>query len=193
MSATYLILTGGNSSRFGSDKSQILINGQALIDRLLTNLPPGGVVIVGPSFEQDVRKVSFTQEHPLGTGPVAAIAAGLQELDSEEVIILATDMPFAAEIVPFLVPLSGDWEALIPLDSNGKRQPLCAKYRTSALVNALGKVGTPDGKSMRALLDNLIIEELIVDAKFTSKLVDIDTREDLAKVLKNLNKEIEEI
>ena len=102
-------------------------------------------------------------------------------------------MPFAGEIVPFLVPQTRDWEALIPLDKAGKRQPLCAKYKSTALSRALAELGNPSGQSLYSLIENLKIEELSVDPELASKLVDIDTREDLTKILEDLEREIEEI
>lgn len=188
-----MILTGGKSSRFGSDKSQILFEGQALIQRLLGDLPPAEVVIVGPSFEHEARQVSFIQEIPADGGPLAAIAAGLSAITSDEVIILATDMPFAGQMAQYLIPLNGTGEVLIPLDSTRNRQSLCAKYNVTALTRALAELGDLFGKSMYSLLEKLKVEELIVEARLASKLIDIDTREDLIKVLDDFKKNGEEI
>ncbi|MBC7464042.1 MAG: molybdenum cofactor guanylyltransferase [Actinobacteria bacterium] len=192
MTTSFMILTGGRSSRFGSDKSQIVFAGHTLMDRTLESLPAGEVVIVGPSFKHGTRSIAFTQEDPKGGGPVAAIAAGLEKITSDLVVILAIDMPYAGEIVPLLLSRSVDRDALIPADSAGRVQPLCAIYQTSALRRAIIEIGDVSNKSMNLLLGELDSETLIVDPTVTSKLVDIDTQADLEKVLETYNLKREE-
>ena len=47
-----MILTGGSSSRFGSDKSHAMLGGNSLIDTLLATLPSEiKIVIVGPELQ----------------------------------------------------------------------------------------------------------------------------------------------
>lgn len=183
MTSTYLILTGGRSSRFGSDKSQITIEGQTLINRLLKKLPAGEIVIVGPYFEYNSRPLAFALENPPGGGPVAAIAAGLKQISSEEVIVIAVDMPFASEMASILLSQALTASALIPVDEDGRLQPLCALYRVPALDEAIRSLGNVSGKSMREIVGLISYETLIVESEMMSKLIDIDTKEDLEKVI----------
>jgi molybdopterin-guanine dinucleotide biosynthesis protein A len=161
-----IVLSGGTNKRFGSDKSQALLKGVTLIDHVLSFIPAGiKTVIVGKDvFEQP----------PLG-GPVAGIARGLQEVDTEYVAITAVDMPYGSSLFPQLLEvITGD--AAMPVDSQGFKQPLCGIYRRQAILAALAKLGDVHGQSMRALCDLLVIDEVTVDA---GALVDIDTPEDL--------------
>lgn len=187
-----MILTGGSSSRFGSDKSQAKLGEKSLIENLLITLPAEiDVVIVGPELENSVRQVRFTQEQPLGGGPVAAIEAGLKLIDSEFVVIIATDMPFASQVLDALIqnlPVTED--ATIPLDSAGIRQPLCAIYRREALVEALKELGNAQGQSVRNLIHILSIKELHLDPALQRILLDIDTPSDLERAI-SLSKESE--
>ena len=158
-----IVLSGGTNKRFGSDKSQALLNGITLLDHVLSFIPADiKTVIVGKDvFEQ-----------PALGGPVAGIARGLQEINTEYVAIAAVDMPYSSSLFPQLLEaIKGD--AAMPVDSQGFKQPLCGIYRRDALLVALTKL---HGQSMRALCDLLIIDEVSVDA---AALVDIDTPEDL--------------
>ena len=161
-----IVLSGGTNKRFGSDKSQALLNGVTLLDHVLSFIPAGiKTVIVGKDvFEQP----------PLG-GPVAGIARGVQEVDTEYVAIAAVDMPYGSSLFPQLLEAITD-DAAMPVDSQGFKQPLCGIYRRQALLAALAKLGDVHGQSMRALCDLLVIDEVKVDA---GALVDIDTPEDL--------------
>ena len=161
-----IVLSGGTNKRFGSDKSQALLKGVTLLDHVLSFIPADvKTVIVGKDvFEQP----------PLG-GPVAGIARGVQEVDTEYVAIAAVDMPYGSSLFPQLLEvITGD--AAMPVDSQGFKQPLCGIYRRQALLAALAKLGDVHGQSMRALCDLLLINEISVDA---GALVDIDTPEDL--------------
>jgi molybdopterin-guanine dinucleotide biosynthesis protein A len=161
-----IVLSGGTNKRFGSDKSQALLNGVTLLNHVLSFIPAGiKTVIVGKDvFEQP----------PLG-GPVAGIARGLQEVDTEYVAIAAVDMPYGSSLFPQLLEAITD-DAAMPVDSQGFKQPLCGIYRRQALLAALAKLGDVHGQSMRALCDLLVIDEVTVDA---GALVDIDTPDDL--------------
>jgi molybdopterin-guanine dinucleotide biosynthesis protein A len=161
-----IVLTGGTNKRFGSDKSEALLKGVTLLDHVLSSIPAGiKTVIVG----KDVF-----EEPPLG-GPVAGIARGVQEVDTEYVAIAAVDMPYSSSLFPQLLEaIKGD--AAIPVDKQGFKQPLCGLYLRVSLLSALEKLGDPHGQSMRALCDLLTIDEVRVDA---GALIDIDTPEDL--------------
>lgn len=180
-----LILTGGKSSRFGSDKSQAMIGRNSLLNQLLVTLPENiEVVVVGPHSNDAPRHVSYVRESPIGGGPVAAIDEGLKSINSEFVAIIATDMPFASKIVMELMKYSVTLEdGAVPLDSQGVRQTLCAIYRVKPLQKAIANLGNPQGQSMRSLISKLDIREIKVGQVLEGKLLDIDTPADLARAL----------
>jgi molybdopterin-guanine dinucleotide biosynthesis protein A len=161
-----IVLSGGTNKRFGSDKSAALLHGVSLLDHVLSFIPKEiKTVIVG----KDVF-----EEPPLG-GPVAGIARGLQEIDTEFVAVAAVDMPYGSALFSQLLnTISAD--AAMPIDTDGFKQPLCGIYRRVALLSAIEKLGNPHGQSMRALCELLAIDEVQVDAR---ALIDIDTPEDL--------------
>jgi molybdopterin-guanine dinucleotide biosynthesis protein A len=180
-----MILTGGTSSRFGSDKSQARIGATSLIENLLITLPSEmDIVIVGPELDKAPRQVRYMQEEPLGGGPVAAIEAGLGLINSEFVFIVATDMPFASQILTALTanPPETD-DVTIPLDSSGMRQPLCALYRRNALVRAINELGSTPGQSLRNLIKRMSVRELQLDPALRRILLDIDTPADLERAI----------
>ena len=161
-----IVLSGGTNKRFGSEKSEALLHGVTLLDHVLGFIPMEiKTVIVGKDVFEEPR---------LG-GPVAGIARGLQEIDSEYVAIAAVDMPYGSALFPQLLEAINA-DAAMPIDANGFRQPLCGNYRRVALLTAIEKLGNPHGQSMRALCDLLVIDEVHADAR---ALIDIDTPADL--------------
>lgn len=180
-----MILTGGASSRFGSDKSHAVIGQLSLVEHILTSLPSQmEIVIVGPQLPKTSRTVRYTLEDPLGGGPVAAIHAGLALIETEYVAIVATDMPFAGQVLDELRNNFPDPEDVtIPLDSQGVRQPLCALYRTEALSRAMTQLGSVQGQSMRRLVEFLTVKELSLVPEVQRILLDIDTPSDLERAI----------
>ena len=161
-----IVLSGGSNKRFGSDKAAALLHRVTLLDHVLSFIPKEiKTVIVG----KDVF-----EEPPLG-GPVAGIARGLQEIDTEFVAVAAVDMPYGSALFSQLLS-SIKSDAAMPIDADGFKQPLCGIYRRVALLSAIEKLGNPHGQSMRALCELLVIDEVQVDAR---ALIDIDTPEDL--------------
>lgn len=180
-----MVLTGGKSTRFGSDKSQAIMGQNSLIEKILDSLPQDiEIVVVGPSIKNTSRAPKYAQEDPLGGGPVAAISAGLEFVETEYVAIIATDMPFASQIIEHLtslLPISKD--ALIPLDAQNVRQSLCAIYRVQTLRETMTELDDVQGQSMRNLTGLLQVKEVRLPAELERILIDIDTPSDLERAI----------
>lgn len=178
-----LILTGGTSNRFGSDKSEAILQGNTLIDYLISSIPAGvPVVIVGPARDEFATTIRVVQDDSPGGGPVAGIAAGLPLIETEYVSVLATDMPYSAALVPLLMlDLSDEVDGAIVVDEEGFQQPFSGIYRTLVLKRALEEIAPVSGQSMRKLLNQLHVTHVKLSADERHLLVDIDTPEDLIK------------
>ncbi len=180
-STSFIVLTGGTSTRFGSDKAAALIDGHTLIERILTSIPDEiDVIIVGPDPRIAGRSYQCVQEQPLGGGPVAGFMAGLEICTSEIVGLIATDMPFAVtRVINLLNSMKSHDDAVMYVDASGFIQPLAAVYRVEAVENALHIIGSIEGKSMRELTSLLSIAEVVMSTEVEGALMDIDTPADL--------------
>ena len=159
---TLLVLTGGASRRLGRDKATTHIGGRRLVDRLLAEVPAEvAVVVVGPTLDGLPRRVILVREDPPGSGPLAGIGAGLAEVSTPYVGVIAADLPFSLPVVVealsrLRATTSGaanghEVGAVVPVDPEGYRQLLCAGYRTDALSGALEALGPLAGLPVRAL------------------------------------------
>ena len=177
-----IVLAGGRSSRLGSDKVTATLDGRTVIDHVLAAIPSDvEVILVGPDPMGTGHSYRVTREPEPGSGPVAAIAAGLALTTTPLVAILAADMPFAGSLLPSLVAeLAASPETVdgvLPLDPQGREQPLSAAYRTAAIERALAQLGNPAGQSVRALRAGLSPTRHPVTGD--EYLLDIDTPDDL--------------
>ena len=83
---------------------------------------------------------------------------------------------------------AGDTEAIIPIDAQGRRQPLCSVWHTGALAAALDRLGDPHGRSVRALVDGVVVRERPLSEDEAVMLADIDTPDDLARERRRLGR-----
>ncbi|QGU07079.1 molybdopterin-guanine dinucleotide biosynthesis protein MobA [Corynebacterium occultum] len=183
-----LILAGGRGSRLGGiDKATVRISGERLIDLLLDEvslLDALQQVVVVSSRDLTVRPgVKKTAEEPAFSGPVSAIAAGVDELRSEaaeRTAILAVDAPESATLIPDLLEGlddTADADVAVIREAGGHLQPLCAVWNTESLWAALEELGDPADRAARALID---ATNTVVEVAGTGEERDFDTLEDLA-------------
>ncbi len=170
---SYVILTGGRSSRFGTDKAKAEINSVSLLDRLLDSLPevssvPSVPVVIGPETQG---------------GPAAAVDAGIAAISTRWVAVVAVDMPFAPPVIAYLVQLALEVKAdgLIPIDAGGKAQWLCALYQVAPLRAALAAFGSVAGAPLHKVLAPLNLHRVQLPGELARLLIDIDTPADLER------------
>lgn len=179
MNVTVVVVAGGRSRRFGSDKLAAPLGGTTVLDHLLDGIPATWpVVVVGP--EREVRReVTWTRESPPGGGPLSGVAAGVACVTTELMLVVAGDMPWAAPLLPRLAAAldaaPARIAAVVARDGEGHANPLLAAYRTAA-VRAHLPVPAHDRPAKTLLaLPHL---ELDVDPQAAR---DVDTPADLAR------------
>ena len=126
----------------GQAKPQLTVGEATLLDRVLSAVR-GAVkrIVVGPP--QSVPDgVVLVQEQPAGGGPVAGVAAGLDRVEAQVVVVLAADLPFlTAEVIAVLLStLDGDPTAgaALLVDELGRDQYLLLNHRSPPAMQTLG-------------------------------------------------------
>lgn len=156
--ADAVVLAGGRASRMGGvDKPGIVVGGRSLLDAALDAVAGcARVAVVGPERAELDPGVVQAREQPPGSGPVAALAAGLAALGPGQaplVVVLAADLPFlTGETVRRLIDHLGAADAAFAADRDGRPQYLIGVWRRSALEAALARLGSPVNHPMKALV-----------------------------------------
>lgn len=99
------VLTGGKSSRMGTDKSRLKLKGQPLIQHALNILRRGGFNprISGRADLSQFAPVVPDREPLAGLGPLAGICAALSASDAGYAVFLPVDVPLIpAALVNYL-------------------------------------------------------------------------------------------
>ena len=179
-----IVLTGGTARRLdGIDKATVDLAGVTPVELILQALPPGIPVIVAGDPLPTSRPVTFRREDPPGAGPAAGIAASLPDVSTDITAIIAVDMPWAMPIIQRAVGvLIGDEsaDAVVPVDQDGRQQPLCSAWRTPSLRKAAAAAGPLANQPVRALLTDVAVVDLPLESDADlANLTDIDTPADL--------------
>lgn len=135
------ILAGGASRRMGTDKSQLLLDGQTLTQRLAQVLlkVASTVAMVG-------RSVTDSQLRTVGDvypqwGALGGVHAALSACSTDWALVVACDMPFVSEeLFLRLASFRDDFEGVAPMQPDGRPQPLCAFYRVTPCLATAEKL-----------------------------------------------------
>lgn len=123
------ILAGGASSRMGTDKSQLLLEDQTFVERI-------GALLL--TVTDTIRLVGSSENSTFATvadvypqwGALGGLHAALTACEREWAIVVACDLPFVtSELFRSLAALRADHDAVVPVQSDGRPQPLAALYR----------------------------------------------------------------
>ncbi len=128
---TGIILAGGKSSRMGTDKGFLKLNGKLFIEHIIEVLTPlvSEIIIVSNDLNYDNFKVKRVNDLIEDAGPLAGIYSGLSASKTKKNLVLSCDIPLInSEILNLLVNQIDDASEIIQIESNGKTMPLIALY-----------------------------------------------------------------
>jgi len=191
---TAFILAGGRSTRMGTDKAFVLLEGRTLLVRALdlARSIPCDVRIVG----DPAKFASFTsvvEDRFLGCGPLAGIHAALRSSDTDLNLILAVDLPFLTRaLLQYMLGRAKDEDdslVIVPRTARGW-QPLCAIYRRdfASIAEKALRAGQYKIDTLFAEAGIQILSELeLKSAGFSPHLFsNLNTPDDLAEAAQKL-------
>ncbi len=130
------VLVGGKSSRFGRDKALIEVDGKPLAAHVagIADQVADHVTFVGDPTRYEHLGLPVIPDAVLGFGPAAGVAAALAHTSAKWNLIVACDMPrLQVEFLRYLFEAaeSSEAQAVVPVQPDGREQPLCAVYSDS--------------------------------------------------------------
>ncbi|MBI2765650.1 MAG: molybdenum cofactor guanylyltransferase [Chloroflexi bacterium] len=171
-----VILAGGRSSRFGSDKASALLCGRPLLQWVagavaevcgeLVVVRARGQLLPATGVEASLTVVDDRYE---ARGPLAGIVTGFHETAQRLCFVTSCDAPLLRpEVIRLLAAEIGDFDAAVPY-AGGFRQPLVALYRRDRCLPAFeAHLAGGDGRILGAL------EQLRVRDVREADVLDVD-------------------
>jgi molybdopterin-guanine dinucleotide biosynthesis protein A len=134
------ILVGGASSRMGTDKAALLLEGRTFVQRIADELlgVTDSVTLIGKDSRKLELNLPSAPDAYENWGALGGVHAALSVSQSLWSLIVACDLPFVtAGLFARLAGLREDFQAVAAVQKDGHPQPLAALYRNDpCLVRA---------------------------------------------------------
>jgi molybdopterin-guanine dinucleotide biosynthesis protein A len=169
------VLAGGKSARMKTDKAFLQIKGETFLTRAVKTLSSvckkSVKIVLNPAQTDFIEKLPNRVPHIFDSyenrGALGGIHAALRDCPSEWAIILAVDLPFvsskAVKNLAKIVYLSQDFSAVVPVQTDGRLQPLCALYHAEdclpKLENLLKETVSASVKDFLKLIPVRFVEQ----------------------------------
>ncbi len=154
------ILAGGASSRMGTNKAQLELEGKTFVERISGALA---------SIATEISTVGAENQEMAATGGVCQLPnvpdvydkwgalgglhAALAACRADWAAVVACDLPFVTgELFVRLARLRENFDAVAPVQPDGRVQPLCALYRVALCRERAQKLIAAGERRPRALL-----------------------------------------
>lgn len=133
---TGIILAGGKSQRMGTDKGLVCFSGKPLVQYAIELLSPFCNRILISSNNPGYERFGFevVGDEYKDAGPMAGIASCLKLSKTDGNLVVSCDMPLLDPVViKTILENVKENTFVVPTDSQGRAEPLCAFYRRSSI------------------------------------------------------------
>lgn len=176
MKAAAIILSGGKSSRMGTNKALLKINEKTNIERIADTLRllfDELILVTNDPETYKFLEVKIVNDHYPGMGPLAGVHAGLIASNYDLNFVVACDMPFVSgELAEALVNNGAHYDAVIPV-LNGRQQPLFSVFQKRT-ADQIGECINNERLRMKHLLDDLHVLYMTEQELQAYSSVDLD-------------------
>ena len=181
-----VVLAGGLSTRFGSDKAAAEIGGVSLLERavrMLESVLDDVWVSVRPDQVSDALRSRYRclpDRHP-GKGPAAGLEAAHASAPERAWLALACDQPglSVSDLKCLLAERDPGAAATAYCDTaTSAPQPLCAIYEPATLAGLAKETASGKGPSPRAYLETRALKLIPMD------ITNINSHDDLCRFLR---------
>jgi molybdopterin-guanine dinucleotide biosynthesis protein A len=154
------ILVGGQSSRMGSDKSQLVFGQQTGVERIAAALRPltARVRLVGSHVQAEASGLENVPDTHERWGALGGICAALGACQSEWAVVVACDLPLvSSDLFDRLCHFTQQsdpetLDAIVPIQADERPLPLCAVYRRETCSEVAKNLIAEGEHKPRALL-----------------------------------------
>jgi molybdopterin-guanine dinucleotide biosynthesis protein A len=160
---TGVILAGGRSSRFGSNKALAMVAGKPLIQhiaKLMASLFAECLLITNTPEEYKFLALPMTGDRYRECGPLAGIHAALLQINTDRAFVVACDMPnLSPELIRYICTVNEqEYDVIIPWLESGQ-EPLFGIYHKTSLEVIDSFLQHKDCQIIRAL-ENLRVRRV---------------------------------
>jgi molybdopterin-guanine dinucleotide biosynthesis protein A len=150
------ILAGGASSRMGTDKARLRLGGRTFLERIAGALGAvtSEISVVGARPETNAPGFPVVSDIYRDCGALGGLHAALLACRAPWAAVVSCDLPFVTgELFTRLCELrTQDADAVVPRQTDGRPQPLCALYSPSRCLALVARLLSEGERRPRVLL-----------------------------------------
>jgi len=179
-----IILAGGKSSRMGSEKGFLEVNGKNFMSRIIAAVKPfvSDIIIVSDNAAYDIFECKRHDDLIKNSGPLAGLFTGLFYSESDTNLVLSCDVPLINEAViqQLLMSFDAKYEAN-QLQSEGKTMPLVAIYKKQCMHPFLEQLKKGE-RRLRTVVEQLRTKTITIDKELAPLIRNINTPSELITI-----------
>ena len=154
---TGVLLAGGKSSRFGSNKALALLQGKPLIRHvadIVAAIFTDCLLVTNTPEQYGFLNMPMIRDRYQGMGPLAGIHAALLQISTPRAFVVACDMPnLSPELIQYLCSINEqEYDVIIPWPNKGQ-EPLFGVYHKKSAAVIESHLSQKDCQIIRALED----------------------------------------
>ena len=184
---TGVILAGGNSSRMGTDKGILNLNGKKIVQYVIEALEPvvDDIIIIANNEHYSDLGFPVYKDAIKDCGPLGGIYTALLKISNPKAIILSCDIPFVSSVfLSDIIRQSEGYDTAVPVH-DGKFEPLCSVYSK----NCINAFKTALDKKIFKLTDAIALvnaKKIVLPStkEIESNFINLNSQEDLNKYKK---------
>jgi len=149
------ILTGGASRRMGRDKASLELGGSRFLERIARQLREVAKSVRTVGAKEAAGDLPNVADVYKSWGALGGLHAALNACRAEWAAVVACDLPFiTGELFVRLALLRENFDVVIPVQPDGRVQPLCALYRKAACLRVARTLIETGERRPRALIEH---------------------------------------
>jgi len=156
MQITGIILSGGQSTRMGTDKALLHINGKTLLENAIQICKPvcNEILISSNNPKHEKSGYQVISDEYKNSGPLSGIYSCLKISRNKWSFVISVDTPFVeVEFIRYLITQTDTFDAIVPVHQKGS-EPLISLYHKSVLT-VMQKHLTSGNFKMHNLLNSI--------------------------------------
>ena len=178
-----VILSGGESSRMGSDKGLIEINGKPMVEHIIGTLKPIAHSLWVSTANKNYIQfgVSLVADEYTAIGPLGGLHTALKRAISDCLLVVSVDAPFVSEECILKLIRHSESDTIAISKCEGKSYPLIGVYPISVLAK-LEEYIECGKRSVFGFLETQKVKEVEFSEQYKGCFRNINTPEDLKEI-----------
>lgn len=176
---TGIILAGGKSTRIGTDKAFLKLNGNTFIEHITKSISPfvSDIIIVSNNAAYDKLGYKRVEDLINDSGPLAGLYTGLHYSKTTYNLVLSCDVPLVNDrVLKTLIDSIDGTSEVIQLKSLDRTIPLIAIYKKGCITKCLQLLNKGE-RRLRAFVNQLNTKTITLKSDLDIYVQNINTLE----------------